>query len=179
MNIRKATGEDAAGIARVHVDAWRTTYRGIVPDTYLQSLSYETRTENWTRYIQETSQGRSSIFVAEDDTERIAGFAAGGVNRDDDPEYRGELYAIYILQDYQRHGIGRELTRSIVSALLATDINTMLLWVLAQNMPARSFYEALGGRPVRQKPHAIGGVSFEEVAYGWLDIHPLLARSRE
>lgn len=41
MLTRKAALEDAPGIANVHVDSWRSTYKGIVPDTYLASLSYE------------------------------------------------------------------------------------------------------------------------------------------
>lgn len=32
MRIREALPKDATSIARVHVDAWRATYRGIVPD---------------------------------------------------------------------------------------------------------------------------------------------------
>ena len=38
--IRAAQLEDAAGIARVHVDSTRTTYKGIFPDAYLATLSY-------------------------------------------------------------------------------------------------------------------------------------------
>jgi hypothetical protein len=32
MSIRPATAADAAVIAKVHADSWRTTYPGIVPD---------------------------------------------------------------------------------------------------------------------------------------------------
>ncbi|EPZ52573.1 hypothetical protein [Alicyclobacillus acidoterrestris] len=39
--IRKAVPDDAAGVAKVHVDSWRTTYREIVNDEFLASLSYE------------------------------------------------------------------------------------------------------------------------------------------
>lgn len=30
MNIRRAILTDASGIARVHVDSWRTTYKNII-----------------------------------------------------------------------------------------------------------------------------------------------------
>ena len=39
--IRQATPEDARAIAAVHVDSWRTTYRGLLRDAYLQE---------WQRY---------------------------------------------------------------------------------------------------------------------------------
>ena len=48
--IRKAELEDAKGIAKVHVDSWRTTYKGIVPDTFLENLSYENREQIWKKW---------------------------------------------------------------------------------------------------------------------------------
>jgi len=50
--VRRATPADAAGIARVHVDAWRATYRGIVPDEHLDALSYEGRQGMWSRILE-------------------------------------------------------------------------------------------------------------------------------
>jgi hypothetical protein len=41
--IRTAQREDAADIARVHIDCWRTTYKGIFPDALLAGLSYKGR----------------------------------------------------------------------------------------------------------------------------------------
>ena len=174
MKIRQATIEDAAALARVHVDTWRTTYRGIVPDDYLASLSYEKRTARWTEQIQATLAGKFAIFVAEDEDGQIAGFVDGGPNRDEDPVYKGELYAIYIRQAYQGHGIGKQLVPPLAKSLLAMRLDTMLLWVFTDNIPARRFYESLGGCFVRTNRFEIGGVSLEEVAYGWLDIRSLL-----
>ena len=34
MNIRKAVLDDSKGIAKVHVDSWRSTYRNIIPDAF-------------------------------------------------------------------------------------------------------------------------------------------------
>ncbi|MCT4619125.1 MAG: hypothetical protein N4A62_07030 [Marinisporobacter sp.] len=36
MSIRKATIDDAPQIAYVNVETWLTTYKGIVPDKFLQ-----------------------------------------------------------------------------------------------------------------------------------------------
>ncbi|MFC8561731.1 GNAT family N-acetyltransferase, partial [Peribacillus frigoritolerans] len=35
MKIRKAIEEDVDGIANVHINSWKTTYKGILPDQYL------------------------------------------------------------------------------------------------------------------------------------------------
>lgn len=47
MIIRKAAMSDATNIAAVHVDSWQTTYQDIIPNHYLDRLSYEQRTELW------------------------------------------------------------------------------------------------------------------------------------
>ncbi len=62
MIIRKAELKDISGIAKVHVDSWRTTYKGIVPDSFLDNLSYENREQIWKRGIEE-----NHIYIAEDD----------------------------------------------------------------------------------------------------------------
>ena len=40
MRIRAAKPADAGSLARVHVDSWRSTYTGILPDEFLAGLSY-------------------------------------------------------------------------------------------------------------------------------------------
>jgi ribosomal protein S18 acetylase RimI-like enzyme len=174
ITVRAATIEDAKDIARVHIDTWRSTYRGIVPDDYLDSLSYEHRAESWTQRIEEAAEGKWFIYVAVDERGQVVGFISGGPNRIDDPVYKGELYAIYILQSCHGQGIGQQLTRVLAKSLLAKDIQPMMLWVFAQNTSARRFYESLGGQLLRSNWFDINGVSIEEVAYGWLDLCALL-----
>ncbi len=149
MAVREATVDDVPAIARVHVDIWRATYRGIVPDDFLDGLTYEGRERQWT--------------------------AALGPERGGDPDYRGELYALYIDAAAQGRGLGRQLVRAVAGRLADEGMTSLLLWVLAEN-PARGFYERLGGREVRTQPIAIGGATLEEVAYGWLDTGVLRGR---
>lgn len=172
ITIRAARIEDASGIARVHVDSWRTTYAGIVPDDYLASLRYQQRTNVWDSILRDAAQ-RQFVYVAENEEQEIVGFVAGGPDREHNPPYQAELYTIYILQEYQGQGIGRRLVRAFVEQLLQAGMKSMLLWVLAQN-PARRFYEALGGRYIKSSPFAIGGATLEEVAYGWEDVSVLI-----
>jgi hypothetical protein len=51
MNIRAAEPGDAAGIARVHVNSWRTTYPSILPAAVLASLSYQRRETAWVEIL--------------------------------------------------------------------------------------------------------------------------------
>ena len=47
MKIKKASEEDIKAVARVYVDAWKTTYNGLVPNDYLDRLSYEEAEQKW------------------------------------------------------------------------------------------------------------------------------------
>jgi len=172
MRIREAVLADAAAIARVHVDSWRTTYQGIVPDGYLASLSYEQREHVWQGNLSAV-RAEEFVYVAQDDGDRVVGFASGGPQNSGDAEYAGELYAIYLLASYQGQGIGRQLVMAVTRRLLQADLPSMLVWVLASN-PSRSFYEALGGKELYEKPITIGGASLVEVAYGWPDLSALV-----
>jgi L-amino acid N-acyltransferase YncA len=171
MKIREARVEDAASIAKVHVDSWRTTYRGIIANTYLEALSYEDRERFWHSLLERTER-TTLVYVAEDDDGEIIGFASGGPEHESSQPYKGEVYAIYILREAQKRGIGRQLVTAIVQRLLLQGIESMIIWVLSNN-PSRAFYEKLGGQFVQEKPIEIGGVKLREVAYGWTDIRPL------
>ena len=171
--IRHATAGDLPAIARVHVDSWRTTYRGLVADAYLDGiLSYERREAGWRTEFDGMAAAGRFVLVAERDN-AIVGFASGGPERGGTTAFPGELEAIYLLAEAQRGGIGRLLVAAVARELALRGWTAMLLWVLEGNAPARAFYERLGGRAVLRQPVTIGGEPFEEIAYGWDDTAPL------
>lgn len=172
MIIRAARPGDAGGIARVHVQSWRTTYRGLVPDEYLSKLSVEARERFWTRLLEHPTADQV-VLVAEDQSGAIAGFVSGGPQRDEALSYRGELYAIYLLEEAQGQGIGRRLMQGFARELHAAGYRDLVLWVLSTN-PSRRFYEHMGGQFVATKAVEFGGAPLEEAAYGWPDIEVLL-----
>ena len=177
MLIREAYPTDAAAIARVHVDSWRTTYAGIVPADYLANLSYVRREQFW-RDILSTPAHPGCVYVAAPDTGQIVGFASGGPERSGDAVYQGELYAIYLLARSQRQSLGRHLTMAVVKRLLQCGLPSMLVWVLATN-PGRAFYATLGGQQVYEKETTFGAAPLLEVAYGWPDLRELVQRHQE
>ena len=173
MIIRQATLADAPAIAKIRIDTWRTAYRGIVPEDYLSNMSYEESERIWVSRLSETEREKTWVYVAVDAVGRLVGFVSGGMGRDEDPVYKSELYAIYILQAYQGQGIGRLLALALVEKLVQMGFDSMLLWVFADN-PARRFCEAMGGQLVKTSQFELSGATIDEVAYGWLDIRTLL-----
>lgn len=170
FRIRKALPADGRVIAHVQVATWRTTYPGIVPDEFLASLSVEERAKNWSELLANASDDPPA-FVAEDD-QRVFGFVSGGRLRQPISEYDGELYAIYLLREHQRSGIGRALVQTLADALRARNMRSMAVWVLEQN-PAVAFYKALGGVLIAHQTIEISGVSLPEIAFGWPDLKAL------
>ncbi len=169
IRVRAARPADAGPLARVHVDTWRTAYSGIVAPDYLAGLSYEARESQWDDILL-ANQPATSTFVAETADGEIVGFASGGPERQGDPTYLGEVYAVYVLQDHQRSGVGRRLAVAVVEQLRRDGFTSMLLWVLEDNRPDRRFYESLGGEQVRQRTLTIEGTDLPELSYGWKDI---------
>lgn len=150
--------DDAPAIARVHVETWRSAYRGIVSDTYLASLSPAERASQWCDFLADSAGTRFLLVAADDKVDELIGFAAAGPERSGDPNYLGELYALYVLPSHQRRGFGHRLVRAGAGRLAAAGTRSMLLWVLDANTPAREFYEALGGTVVRGQRIAISEV---------------------
>jgi GNAT superfamily N-acetyltransferase len=160
--VRPARPADAGTIARVYVDTWRHTYRGLLPQPFLDSMSYAGHERRWRQTLAAGGWG----FVAEMDR-RVVGFASGGRCRSRG-SWSGELFVLYVLAPWQGHGIGRALFDATHFELARRGHGDMLVWVLASN-PARHFYEHLGGEPAGDNFCEVGGVRHREVAYGWRD----------
>ena len=190
VTVREARREDAPGIARVHVDSWRTTYRGMLPDEFLAGLSYAEREKLWERWLDAAASGERSVFVADETVDgaaerpkagqrgaarRIVGFVSGSPAGRDTPEFAGELGMIYLLQSHQRRGLGRALLQRVVERLALEGRHSLFVWVARDN-PSRGFYEALGGTLVRERRAPLFGIEIDEVGYGWDDTGPLLTR---
>lgn len=168
MEIRNAILTDAKGIAKVHVDSWKTTYANIIPDEYLNTLSYEEREQLWKNNI-----SLGNVYVAENKEGKIVGFSSGGKERSERyKNFNGELYAIYILKKYQGQGLGKLLVKPIIDELKNSEVYSMLVLVLEDN-DSRYFYEALGGKKIDVIEVVISGKKLNELVYGWDDIRTI------
>jgi ribosomal protein S18 acetylase RimI-like enzyme len=171
--VRPATTDDAQAIARVHIDSWRTTYRGIVPDSVLDSLDYREREQVWQREMSDSTR-KQFVYVAEVTGGEVVGFISGGPERTGEyPEFSGEIYALYLDQAQQGLGTGQRLFETGVHALLEQGHRSMLIWALTDN-PACGFYRYFGGVVIATQKIAIGQATLEETAFGWKNVSMVL-----
>ncbi len=169
IEIRKANLHDAQGIAKVHVDSWRSTYRDLVPQDFLDKLDANKRADFWAKLIHHPALG-DHVIVAETKGQ-VVGFSSGGRNRTEGSGYQGEIYAIYLASQFQGMGMGRKLFNRSVELLQSEGQTSLMVWVLEGN-PACGFYAAMGGLMVSEKWDQIGGKDLKELAYGWKEFHP-------
>jgi hypothetical protein len=78
-----------------------------------------------------------------------------------------ELYALYVKPSCQRRRMARQLTRTLVNALMEQGFRSLVIGVLQANETGRRFYESIGGQPAGGQTLLIGGDAHSEVFYGW------------
>jgi GNAT superfamily N-acetyltransferase len=172
LTIRPATADDARAIAKVRIDTWRSAYRGVVPDAYLDAMDVDQSIALWDRVLAADGSA-ASIYVADRDGE-VIGFAAA--NRLQEPKHGldAELSAAYVRREFQRGGVGRRLVEAVARAQRAKGAKGLIVWAISGNKAARAFYEALGGTLIVEQPFEWDGVPLTEAGYAFADIDALI-----
>jgi ribosomal protein S18 acetylase RimI-like enzyme len=154
LTIRDAVLHDAGAMGRLHVLAWQSAYRGVMPDEYLDGLVAEERIEMWHQRLSRADLHPPLVAAVRD---VVVGFAAFGA--EDSPtaaEGCGELYAVNLDPDHWGRGIGRALVRRVTERLISMGFREAVLWVVPENQRARALYESEGWV-------ADGGIATEDV----------------
>ena len=176
VTIRPATPGDAEAIAMVYVNTWRSIYADLLPERMLVGMSYEHTARYWRRVIAEKPV-RDLVRVADSDDRSVVGFASAGASRHRGLGFDGEIYTLYVLDEFQGAGTGQALLFSIFGRLLERGLRSSLVWVLAGN-PSRFFYEVMGGCRVAEREETMWGVRLSELAFGWPDLDATLKGPR-
>jgi ribosomal protein S18 acetylase RimI-like enzyme len=168
ITFRRAMADDAAAIATLRVDSWRATYRGVMPDAYLDGMRAEESTTMWSQVLL-ADVPTIRVCVAEAGDE-IVGFASGMMLNPEKLGFDAELTAIYLKPIAQRGGVGRRLLAMIADAMQRQGANGLMVWVIAANQAARKFYEELGAELLVEQPFTWDSLELTEAGYGWRDL---------
>jgi|SRR5690606_36767649 len=134
--IRLAQQADCWRLAELHVASWKDAYEGILPKTYLDSLSVEKRSQDWETLL---GSGESKVLLHFDGG-HLVGFGALCPSRDDDGEESGEVSALYYAKSAWGTGLAAELMELIQKELKNDGFSRITLWVLRENARAQAFY---------------------------------------
>jgi GNAT superfamily N-acetyltransferase len=158
--VRPAQPDEAVAIARVHVASWQTTYRGLLPDSYIAEHTLERRARFWHKLLRREDR----VSLVAEVQGKVVGLAVTGPTATPSLGCPGELYALYLLKAQQGRGLGRALFEASLAGLEAHGFSPMMLWVLADN-PARRFYEHIGGTQIAERIETFAGIPLREVAF--------------
>ena len=160
ISIRETHLSEYAEITDISIRVWKQAYRGLIEDEVLDTLSAKQRLEGRIKWFSEPN--KFSIVALHKN--KIIGFADFGISRH--LEYgKGEIYAIYVLSEYQRCGAGKLLMRHAMHQLGKKDLIPYLVIALENNMPAKIFYESIGFQATGNILSCIGQQDYKETVY--------------
>lgn len=138
FDVRRAEPADALDMAKVHVDTWRETYRGLMSDSELDDPGLlEWREKFWTAALTDPRYEKNNVAVALHDN-RLIGIAMSGPSSDL-PEEPQELYVLYAYASSHGSGVGAALLDAVIRPSAPA-----VLWVADPNPRAQAFYRKNG-----------------------------------
>ncbi|AKN29918.1 GCN5 family acetyltransferase [Clostridium carboxidivorans P7] len=140
VTLKKATLNDANVISNIYALSWKSAYKGIVPQKYLDELKLDFWVSSFENRI------KNNLITAQIIYENAlpVGCVAYGKARDDKFTDWGEIISIYLLPDYFRKGYGQKLLQTAIIDMKIEGYKNFYLWVLKENINARNFYESNG-----------------------------------
>ncbi len=143
MIFRDGQVEDSPAISQVLARSWKTAYRGLVNDPYLDALP-ET---HWVDFLRQ-GLAEGSLFARVADCEaKITGAALWLPTQ---TPGQACLLSLYLLPDKIGQGLGHALYANTEAELVRRGFTSCVLDVLKNNGRAIRFYEAHGFVPLQK-----------------------------
>lgn len=148
------TADDIDRVRQIYILGWQNAFRGIVPQTYLDTMNLN----NWAPPL-------DGAYVLTDGI-GILGTSSIAPARDGSFAGWGEIISIYVLPRLIGQGYGHLLFEYVKEELLKQHYRKIYLTVFEDNHRARSFYEkhAFSWNGERLPIH-IGGENLTELRY--------------
>lgn len=164
ISLRRAHIIDAPAISQIHDASWRDAYRGLIPGRELEQLIAHRGPKWWEQAI-----GRGSRLSVLEFQEKVVGYASYGRNRVPSLPYEGEIFEFYLAPEYKGLGFGERMFNGLMQDMVAEGYDSILIWVLAENIRAHQFFMARGGALIHKAQEKFGQESRERFALGF---HP-------
>lgn len=142
---------DLGDIARFQTRAWQSSYRGLLPREYLDSLSVDAAESEWRNYLE---AGSRTIAVARLSADIVGVVSWGPADFPADGIPDLELKSIYLDEAVKGTGLGTALLETALGGRSAQ------LWMFEGNARAEAFYRKNGFAPD-------GGRLLDEAAGTW------------
>lgn len=162
LALRRATLADASTLADLHIRSRAATYRGLLPDEYLDVRMPAEMPAYWQARMAQLEAGAGAAWLAERDAEAIA-FACVASPDADGSALVDNLHA---RPDRQGGGAGTRLLDEAAAWARARGATAMHLLVIEGNAGAIGFYEHRGWRRAGRLEDEMAGMPI--VAYKYV-----------
>jgi|SoiMethySBSTD1v2_1073268.scaffolds.fasta_scaffold13933_3 GNAT superfamily N-acetyltransferase len=171
LSLLPASSQDLRSIALLHAQSWRSTYRDILPDEFLDQHVVPDRLEFWTSRFASAAPERRLLLKAVGD-ETLLGFVC--VLLDEEPKWGARLDNLHVSPESKGTGVGYALFQSARQWVAhASPRSAMHLWCVERNHVARRFYDRQGGTVVETANRSFAQQpSVPELRYWWEPLRP-------
>ena len=140
MKLVKGMPEDARILKNIHVSAYQTSYRGYLPDEYLDSLVVnEDVVDRTAKYIE-----ANECYLIEVDNEKVA-FVYLAYTEDRRDTF--EIQAIYVHPECQKKGVGCFFVNELARMKKEEGFQKVIAWTMKEG-PSIGFYEKMGFKQI-------------------------------
>lgn len=164
LTLRHARPADAGLLAAIHAASWQATYRGILPDEFLDDEVSNERAAFWHARMHAPDDGRRLVQIAELEGEAV-GFVC--VERPIGSAWGALLDNLHALPRHQRIGVGKLLIGAAQDWARACGETQIHLYVLEGNTAAIAFYERQGWQFAGREPDHMGGIDVTALRYAY------------
>lgn len=139
MKIKNINELDVNFFAEQRYKMFDQAWRGILPDSWLNSITVQTTLQNIKNFIGKGYE----LYMAFSDDDLPCGYVMFGDYRENENKEDGEIMSIYFFKDFHGKGYAQELFSFAENKLKASH-KRIYIWVLEINGRARHFYEKNG-----------------------------------
>ena len=163
MIIRFAVENDLESIAKLYVHNHKTTYRDLLSEKYLNSLTVDGAKSRWRKYLDDNNK----IWVAYE-SDVFLGFTAG--KEDEEIKDTWYLDSLHVSENARGRGIGTELIRTMGIYAVENGYKAMSICVVKGNESAKNLYLRLGAEPYNSFDDSFGNSRTNSEKLIWNDI---------
>ena len=156
--VRDARPEDAAEIARIQLETWRTAYRRMFPLHVLANLDEGYLARGWTEAISSAPSSRHRVLISVEQSESaswVVGFAAAGPADEQAlapeepplPDHVAAITDLLIEPRWGRRGHGSRLLAATVDRWREDGFTSAVAWSYDQDVAMQKFLTSAGWEP--------------------------------